>query len=73
METVHLILEELGALDVMGEVVRVVGGNNSNPFFLNLQGIAVILQATPSEGALLILLLELLQDTPLMLNVILVL
>jgi hypothetical protein len=59
-ETVHLVLEELGALDIVGEVVRVVGGNNSNPLCLILQGIAVILQATPSEGTLLLLLLELL-------------
>jgi hypothetical protein len=49
-ETVHLVLEELGALDVVGEVVRVVGGNNDNPLYLILQGIAVILQATPSEA-----------------------
>jgi hypothetical protein len=31
METVHLVLEELGTLDVVGEVVRVVGGNNCSP------------------------------------------
>jgi hypothetical protein len=73
MEMVHLVLEELGALDVVGEVVRVVGRNNGNPFCLILQGIAVILQATPGEGMLLLLLLELLQDTPLTLNAILVL
>jgi hypothetical protein len=60
MEMVHLVLKELGALDVVGEVVRVVGGSNDNPFCLILQGIAVILQATPGEGALLLLLLELL-------------
>jgi hypothetical protein len=59
-ETIHLVLKELGALDVVGEVVRVVGGSNDNPFCLILQGIAVILQATPGEGALLLLLLELL-------------
>jgi hypothetical protein len=57
---VHLVLEELGALDVVGEVVRVVGGNNGNPFCLILQGIVVIMQATPGEGTLLLLLLELL-------------
>jgi hypothetical protein len=72
METVHLVLEELGALDVVGEVVHVVGGNNGNPLCLILQGIAVILQMTPGEGTLL-LLLDLLQDTPLALNAILVL
>jgi hypothetical protein len=72
-ETVHLVLEELGTLDVVGEVVRVVGGSNGNPFCLILQGIAMILQATPGEGTLLLLLLELLQDTPLTLNVILIL
>jgi hypothetical protein len=66
-------LEELDALDVVGEVVRIVGGNNGNPFCLILQGIAVILQATPGEGTPLLLLLELLQDTPLALNAILVL
>jgi hypothetical protein len=70
---VHLVLEELGALDVVGEVVHVVGGNNGNPLCLILQGIAVILQTTPSEGTLLLLLLELLQDMPLALNAILVL
>jgi hypothetical protein len=42
-ETVHLVLEALGALDVVGEVVRIVGGNNGNPLCLILQGIAVIL------------------------------
>jgi hypothetical protein len=73
MEMVHLVLEELGALDVVGEVVRVVGGSNNSPLRLILQGIAVILQTTPGEGTLLLLLLELLQDTPLTLNVILVL
>jgi hypothetical protein len=57
----------------VGEVMCVVGGNNGSPFCLILQGIAVILQATPSEGTLLLLLLELLQDTPLTLNAILVL
>jgi hypothetical protein len=36
MKMVHLVLEELGALDVVGEVVRVVGGNNSNPLCLIL-------------------------------------
>jgi hypothetical protein len=30
-KTIHLVLEELGALDVVGEVVRIVGGNNGNP------------------------------------------
>jgi hypothetical protein len=35
-ETVHLVLEKLGALDVVGEVVRVVGGVNNNPFCLIL-------------------------------------
>jgi hypothetical protein len=59
-ETVHLVLEELNALDVVGEVVRVVGGNNDNSFCLILQGIAVILQATPGEDTILLLLLELL-------------
>jgi hypothetical protein len=73
METVHLVLEELGALDIVGEVVRIVGGNNGNPLCQILQGIAVILQTTPREGTLLLLLLELLQDTPLALNAILVL
>jgi hypothetical protein len=72
-ETVHLVLEELSALDVVGEVVCVVGGNNGNPLSLILQGIAVILQATPGEGMFLLLLLELLQDTPLALDAILVL
>jgi hypothetical protein len=33
-EMVHLVLEELGALDVVGEVVRIVGGNNGNPLYL---------------------------------------
>jgi hypothetical protein len=46
METIHLVLKELGALDVVGEVVRVVGGSNDNPLCLILQGIAVILQTT---------------------------
>jgi hypothetical protein len=36
MNMVHLVLEELGALDVVGEVVRVVGGNNGNPLCLIL-------------------------------------
>jgi hypothetical protein len=36
MKMVHLVLEELGALDVVGEVVHVVGGNNSNPLCLIL-------------------------------------
>jgi hypothetical protein len=57
----------------VGEVVHVVGGNNDNPLCLILQGIAVILQMTPGEGTLLLLLLDLLQDTPLALNAILVL
>jgi hypothetical protein len=35
-EMVHLVLEELDALDVVGEVVRVVCGNNGNPFCLIL-------------------------------------
>jgi hypothetical protein len=35
-ETVHLVLEELGALDVVGEVVRIVGGSNGNPLCLIL-------------------------------------
>jgi hypothetical protein len=35
-ETVHLVLEKLGALDVVGEVVHVVGGVNGNPFCLIL-------------------------------------
>jgi hypothetical protein len=35
-EMVHHVLEELGALDVVGEVVRVVGGNNNNSFCLIL-------------------------------------
>jgi hypothetical protein len=56
----------------VGEVVRVVGGVNGNPLSLILQGIAVILQATPGEGTLLLFLLELLQDTPLALDAILV-
>jgi hypothetical protein len=56
----------------VGEVVRVVGRINDNPFCLIHQGIVVILQATPGEGALLILLLELLQDTPLALDAILI-
>jgi hypothetical protein len=30
-EMVHLVLEELVVLDVVGEVVHVVGGNNNNP------------------------------------------
>jgi hypothetical protein len=72
METVHLVLEKLGALDVVGEVVRIIGGVNGSPLSLILQGIAVILQATPGEGTLLLLLLELLQDTPLALDAILV-
>jgi hypothetical protein len=57
---VHLVLEELGALDVVGEVVRVVGGSHDNSLCLVLQGIAVIPQATPGEGTLLLLLLKLL-------------
>jgi hypothetical protein len=73
METIHLVLKELGALDVVGEVVHVVGGSSGNPLCLILQGIVVILQTTPGKGTLLLLLLELLQDTPLMLNAILVL
>jgi hypothetical protein len=73
MDTVHLVLEELGTLDVVGEVVRDVGGNNYSPLSLILQGIAVILQATPGEGTLLFLLLELLQYMPLGLDVILIL
>jgi hypothetical protein len=36
IKMVHLVLEELGALDVVGEVVRVVGGNNGNPLCLIL-------------------------------------
>jgi hypothetical protein len=35
-ETVHLVLEKLSALDVVGEVVHVVGGVNGNPFCLIL-------------------------------------
>jgi hypothetical protein len=35
-ETVHLVLEELGTLDVVGEVVHVIGGNNGNPLCLIL-------------------------------------
>jgi hypothetical protein len=60
MEMVHLVLEELGALDVVDEVVHVVGGNNGNPLSLILQGIAVVLQATLGKGTLLLFLLELL-------------
>jgi hypothetical protein len=33
---VHLVLEELSALDVVGEVVCIVGGNNDNPLCLVL-------------------------------------
>jgi hypothetical protein len=73
MKMVHLVLKELGALDVVSEVVRVVGGNNDNPLCLILYGIAVILQTTPGKGTLLLLLLELLQDMPLALNAILIL
>jgi hypothetical protein len=35
-EMVHLVLEELGTLDVVGEVVRVVGGNKCSPLSLIL-------------------------------------
>jgi hypothetical protein len=35
-ETIHLVLKELGALDVVGEVARVVGGSNNNPLCLIL-------------------------------------
>jgi hypothetical protein len=31
IEMIHLVLEELGALDIVGEVVHIVGGNNGNP------------------------------------------
>jgi hypothetical protein len=33
---VHLVLEKLSALDVVGEVVRVVGGVNGSPLSLIL-------------------------------------
>ena len=72
-DVVHLVLKVLGALDVVNQVMHVVGGGDGSLHSQLLHCVATGLQGKLLDAMVLLLLVELPQGKPLTLNLILAL